>query len=101
MKSRRFELSASARLDLLQIWNYLAEQASVDVADRVARHIEIGIGKIVRSQKLGHSRPDLTDRNLRFYLVHSYLIIYRPDTSPLQIARVLHAARDVRTLLGE
>jgi len=29
----------------------------------------------------------------------SYLIVYRPDTDPLQISRVLHGARDARRLL--
>ena len=31
--------------------------------------------------------------------VYSYLIVYRPDTKPLQVAAVLHGARDVAKLL--
>lgn len=34
------------------------------------------------------------DRRHRFFLVYSYLIIYRSETKPLQITRVLRAARD-------
>ena len=33
--------------------------------------------------------------------VFSYLVIYRPDTTPLEIVRVLHGKRDVRRLLEE
>jgi hypothetical protein len=31
--------------------------------------------------------------------VHSYLVIYRPETRPLQIVRVLSGYRDIATLL--
>jgi len=43
----------------------------------------------------------LTRRNILFYRVHSYLIVYRPDKKPLNVLRVLHAARDVKNLLAE
>jgi plasmid stabilization system protein ParE len=44
-------------------------------------------------------REELADRRHRFFLVYSYLIIYRLETKPLQIIRVLHAARDVQSIL--
>ena len=40
------------------------------------------------------------DKRHRFFLVYSYLIVYRHETKPLQIIRVLHAARDVQSILG-
>lgn len=49
---------------------------------------------------LGHLREDLTDEPLRFWPVHSYLIIYRPGRTPLQIVRVLSGYRDIRDLLS-
>jgi len=45
-------------------------------------------------------REELADRRHRFFLVHSYLIVYRFETKPLQVLRVLHAARDVQSILG-
>ncbi len=48
---------------------------------------------------MGHLREDLAEEPLRFWPVYSYLIIYRPDSRPLEIVRVLHGARDVRNLL--
>ena len=43
----------------------------------------------------GHTREDLTDRPVRFWRLHSYLIVYRHETHPLQVLRVLHGAQDV------
>jgi plasmid stabilization system protein ParE len=48
---------------------------------------------------LGHVRDDLIDETLRVWTVHSYLVIYRPETRPLQIVRVLSGYRDIATLL--
>src|SRR5436853_469138 len=45
-------------------------------------------------------RADLAGEPLRFWAVHSILIVYRPDTKPLQVIRVLHGAPDVAVLLG-
>ena len=40
------------------------------------------------------------DKRHRLFLVYSYLIVYRHETKPLQVIRVLHAARDVQSILG-
>jgi len=34
-----------------------------------------------------------------FFLVYSYLIVYRPEAKPLQIVAILHASRDVAAVL--
>ena len=47
---------------------------------------------------IGHKRQDLTHRDLLFWRLHSYLIIYR-DSQPLRIVRIIHAKRDVTQLL--
>ena len=101
MSRRPYELSAVGRLDLLQIWNYLAEHVSLKVADQVSAEIEQAIRKLTKTPGLGHRRPDLTGRNILFYSVRSYLIIYRPDKKPLNVLRILHGARDIQGLLGE
>ena len=49
----------------------------------------------------GHCRRDLTEADVRFYPVYSYLIVYRPESSPLQIVSVLHASRDVPRILAQ
>jgi antitoxin ParD1/3/4/toxin ParE1/3/4 len=100
-RAKSYELSAAARLDLLRIWNYLAEHASLNVADTVLADLEAGMERVAERPGIGHARPDLTDRPLRFYLVHSYLIVFRPESSPLHVIRVLHGAQDIQSILAE
>lgn len=49
----------------------------------------------------GHRRENLTDVNVKFFTVYSYLIVYQPQTKPLQIVSVLHGRRDVERILRE
>lgn len=96
-----FELSAAARLDLLQTWNWLAENPSLEVADRVLADLEQAMYKLVDTPSLGHRRRDLTPRRVLFYLVHSWYIIYVPKKAPLHVLRVLHASRNVKKVLRD
>ena len=48
---------------------------------------------------LGHVREDLTGRPLKFWPVYSYLVVYDPETKPIQIIRVLHGMRDIEDIL--
>lgn len=95
----RFILTPSAGQDLEDIWNYLARD-SVGLANRVLKALEQAIRKLAKHQGLGHFREDLADRRHKFFLVYSDLIVYRPGTNPLQVIRVVHAARDIQSLLG-
>lgn len=101
MSRRRYALSAAARVDLLHVWNYLAENASFDVADKTIAQIQRGIAIVARTPGYGHRREDLTDRDLRVYRVGSYLIVYRTDTKPLHVIRVVHASRNIKKMLRE
>lgn len=56
--------------------------------------------KLARNPGIGHWREELADKRHKFFLVYSYLIVYRHETKPLQIIRILHAARDVQSILG-
>jgi len=92
-----FVLTPLASHDLNEIWEHLAED-NIEVADRTLSALEKAIRKLARQPGIGHLREDLADRRHRFFLVYSYLIVYR-TAKPLQVIRVLHAARDVQTLL--
>jgi len=43
----------------------------------------------------------LTDEPVKFFPVYSYLIVYRPETNPLQVVAILHGRRDVEQLLKD
>jgi plasmid stabilization system protein ParE len=96
--SVRFVLAPQAALDLVEIWRY-KEQTSLTIADRVESAIREKIEFLARTPGAGHSRKDLTDEDVKFFPVYSYLIVYRPQTTPLQVAAILHGRRDVEQIL--
>jgi len=96
-----YKLAAPAREDLWVIWSYLAEKASLNVADRIVTELHEAMEKLAENPGIGHLRSDLADEPLRFWRIHQYLVLYRPESSPLEIVRVLHGARDVKALLEE
>lgn len=96
---KRYVLTPSAKRDVNDIWDYIAND-NIEAADRVLDALESAMVKLAKNPGIGHWREELTDKRHRFWLVHSYLIVYRHEAKPLQIVRVLHAARDVQSLLG-
>ena len=97
MKS--FVLTPLAEDDIGGIWEFIAAD-NIKAANRVLRVLEAALMKLARNPGLGHWREELTDKRHRFFLVYSYLIVYRHGTRPLQIVRVLHAGRDIESILG-
>ncbi|MEM7354154.1 MAG: type II toxin-antitoxin system RelE/ParE family toxin [Acidobacteriota bacterium] len=95
----RFILSPEARDDLFEIADYIARD-NPKAARRVVQEIRRAMERLAQMPMIGHLREDLTGEPLRFWPVFSYLIIYRPESKPLQIARVLHGARDVSSILS-
>jgi antitoxin ParD1/3/4/toxin ParE1/3/4 len=96
----RFVLTPAARADLTEIFDYIA-QDSRDAAHRVLKELRAAMKKLAHMPEMGHYRRDLVSEPLRFWPVYSYLIIYRPEARPIQVVRVLHGARDVRSILEE
>jgi antitoxin ParD1/3/4/toxin ParE1/3/4 len=86
---------------MVQIWRYVKNKSSVETADRVESTIRNKIAFLARSPAAGHWRKDLTDESVKFFPVYSYLIVYRPETKPLQIAAILHGYRDIEALLKD
>jgi plasmid stabilization system protein ParE len=95
-----FFYSPEARHDLLEIWEYIARD-DLDAADRLEREIEAAITLLAEKPGLGHLRRDLTSKPVRFWRVHSYLIVYDPNSKPLQVARILSGYRDIAALLAQ
>jgi plasmid stabilization system protein ParE len=96
---KRFILTQRARQDVEDIWDYIADD-SIKAADRVLDALETAMVKLAMNPGIGHWREELTDKRHRFLLVYSYMIVYRHESKPLQIIRVLHAARDAQSILG-
>lgn len=94
----RFVLTKAARADLDEIFEHIARD-NPNAASRVLEKLREAMQMLARSPKIGHYRRDLASEPVRFWSVYSYLVIYRAETRPLEVVRVLHASRDVRTIL--
>jgi len=99
--TQRYVLAPEAALDLVQIWRYIAKQSSVEIADRVESVIRDKIVLLAANPGAGHWRKNLTDDTVKFFPVYSYLIVYRPENTALQIVSILHGRRDVEQLLRD
>ena len=92
-----FVLHPQAYADLDEIWEYIAAD-SLDAADRTREEIYEAIQSIVPFPYIGHSRPDLTSKPLRFQSLREYVIAYAPGEKPLAVIAVLHGRRSPRVI---
>jgi plasmid stabilization system protein ParE len=88
-----FLLHPGAAQDILEIWEYIAED-NVVAAGLVREEILQAIRNLEPFPHQGHRRTDLTTRPLRFWRVRDYLIAYAPDEKPLWVIAVVHGRRD-------
>ena len=95
----RYVLAPQAARDLVEIWLYLRENASLATADRVETVFKEKFAFLAAHPRAGHFRKDLTDERVRFFPAYSYLLVYRPETDPLQVVSILHGRRDLATTL--
>lgn len=94
----RYQLTDVAEADLLEIAIHIAED-SVPAAELVLADFAAAFERLVQFPNAGHERRDLVEADVRFWPVHSYLVIYRPETRPLQIIRVLSGYRNLAEML--
>ena len=95
----RFVLTPAAEGDLLKIIEYLKGD-NPNAVLKVVDALDQAMQRLAESPGIGHVRPDLTDEDVRFWPVFTYLVVYRSETKPLEIVRVLHGKRDVERILG-
>jgi len=98
-----FQLTPRALNDLDEIWTYIAAD-SVDAANRVESAIWSACNSLARHPQLGSKRSEITPLPVRFWTVTrfpNYIVVYRPDTKPLQVVAVLHGKRNIRALFEE
>ena len=94
----RYVLAPEALQDLQDIWNFIAAD-NPEAASALQEEFFRAFDGLAAMPGKGHPRKDLTDREVLFFRVRSYLIVYRSDSTPIQIVAVLHAARDVPAVL--
>ncbi len=94
----QFELGRRAAGDLREIWEFIAEESYI-AADRVLEEFYATFRRLAEMPGMGHKRQDLTHRDVLFWTLYSYLIVYK-NSQPLRVVRIIHAKRDVKKLLS-
>jgi antitoxin ParD1/3/4 len=93
-----YVISPEALEDLQNIQDFIALD-NPKAAERVIEQLFAAFESLAKFPHKGHLRPDLTKRNVRFWPVGSYLVVYRVTRRSLQVAAILHGARDVLRVL--
>ncbi len=96
-----FQFTPQATEDLDAIWWFIAED-SRDAADRVEAEILATCRRLAKNPLIGTKRPDITGLPVRFWVLPrfmNYVIVYRPDTAPIQIVAILHGRRNLKAAL--
>jgi plasmid stabilization system protein ParE len=97
----RIQFTPQAAEDLDDIWWVIAED-NRDAADRVEVEILATCHRLAKHPRIGTKRQDITPLPVRFWTVTkfpNYVIVYRPETVPLQVVAVLHGKRDLKEVL--
>jgi toxin ParE1/3/4 len=90
---KRYRLDHDAAIDLKSIHRYVARD-NPTAADRLVHEFKQKFHLLGSQPLIGEARPELA-ANLRSFSVGSYVILYRPTLKGIEVARVLHAARDI------
>lgn len=96
---------ATAKRDLIEHFVYLAENASMVVADHFLANAEASFNLLGQQPSMGAPltlrNPALTGmRKWRVMDFNDFLIFYFPQPDGVSIVRVLHSTRDWWSLLG-
>ena len=95
-------LSPLAHSELEGILEHIAQDSgSTAIADKVVGDFTRALNTLTASPGIGWRRKHLTGPTIRWWRVHSYLLLYNPETKPLRVIRILHGARDLERLLKQ
>ena len=71
-----YVLSAEVLQDLQGIWDFIASD-NATAADKLEDEFFEAFEELAQRPRMGHTRSDLSERDVRFWPVGSYLIVYR------------------------
>ena len=88
----------TARSDLIEIWQYIADDSPED-ADRFLDTLEEKIGLLADNPEMGKRREELAEE-LRSFPVGNYMIYHRlhDQTEGIVVVRVLNATQNIAEL---
>ena len=89
---QRYTLTAGAKKDLIEIWNYTFDRWGEAQADTYIRKIEVGFYKIVKATAV-EKKPLLSYAKLRSIRCEHHYIFFLKGDKPIILA-ILHEKMD-------
>lgn len=89
----RIDRASAALADAAEIWAYIAAD-NPSAADRLLNHFDRTFLKLSAQPNMGKGVEEIA-ANLRVISIGSYMIFYRGTEEGIEIARILHSARDI------
>jgi toxin ParE1/3/4 len=90
------DLTLAARLDLQEIWDYIARDSQFQ-ADRLIERFALKFDHLAQHTGLGRPRPELADA-CKSYPFGKYCFYFRVTEAGILVLRVLHSARDIERI---
>ena len=90
-------MTETAEADLVEIWSYIAAEASEPTATRFLTALQYRFDQVADWPQAGASREQLGP-GLRVVFHQAYAIYYIADATQAVIVRVIHGARDTAAL---
>lgn len=95
----KYVISTLAKLDLYEIIDFIDNKNAVT---KFHKKLIDALNLIAENPNIGHYREDLFGhKQLRVWSVYHYMIIYKSDTNPIQIVRVVSSYRNTKELTIE
>ena len=93
---KKIKVANRAELDLVEIGDFIAKDSLLN-ANRFVQKLRKNFITLKRQPHIGRSREDLSP-GLRSIYFGRYVIFYRISENYIEIARVIHSARDIKRL---
>lgn len=88
-----------AELDLLEIWDYIADD-SMDRADEFLDRIEEKLQRLALNPGLGRKRDELLP-GVQSFPIGNYVVFYQEIQDGIDVIRVLRGSRDIEAIFGQ
>ena len=82
-----------AEADILEIWDYIADD-SLAAADRWVDRVDEQFRMLAAQPMMGRAREELAP-GVRSFPFGRYVVFYMPLNDGIDVVRVLHGARDI------
>ena len=82
-----------AEADILEIWDYIADD-SLAAADRWVDRLDEQFRMLAAQPMMGRAREELAP-GVRSFPFGRYVVFYMPLNDGIDVVRVLHGARDI------